>query len=226
VNGHAPGADEDESGLSEDGIFPPRPDNRSVSSTLHDRERSSRSSLPASSTTPTMRASSHHRHPDQMPSPNTATKQHSQSSTPLSSHRVHSNPNLGHGPTASGSGSSPHSARETFLNYFFGQNGPGPVTGSVATGERVHGHSMSGQQGIVPVGRDVSEMENTTTNNITMSSGLTGPGRIGADGYGNSAAYDMKSLGKHIEAVSSSFYFILCFYWMSMLMLPPSTRCL
>ena len=55
------------------------------------------------------------------------------------------------------------------------------------------------------MGRDVSGTDNTMTNNIVMSSGLTGTGRKG-DGYGNGAAYDMKSLGKHIEAVSS----ILC----------------
>jgi len=61
------------------------------------------------------------------------------------------------------------------------------------------------QQTIVPVGRDVSEAEYATTNNITMSSGLTGPGRMGVDGYGSSVAYDMKSLGKHIEAVSLRF---------------------
>jgi dynamin 1-like protein len=61
---------------------------------------------------------------------------------------------------------------------------------------------MGGQQGIVPVGRDVSGTENAMANNIAMSSGLAGPGRIGVDGYGSSAAFDMKSLGKHIEAVS------------------------
>ncbi|KAF8240222.1 hypothetical protein L208DRAFT_1384664 [Tricholoma matsutake] len=195
VNGHFLGADEDEAGSSEEGIFPPRSDTtRSVSSTLHDRDRTSRSSLPISTTTSAnIRASSRHRPPDQNPSPN--AKLHSQSH-PLSSQRVHSNPGFGHGPTASGSGSSPPSARETFLNYFFGQNGPGPLTGPTTTGERAHGHAMSGQQGIVPVGRDVSGTENVTTNNIVMSSGLSGPGRMGVD-----AAYDMKSLGKHIEAM-------------------------
>ena len=80
-------------------------------------------------------------------------------------------------------------------------------------GERNHGHGHStagtgGQQGIVPVGRDVSGIENTTANNIVMSSGLTGSGRRG-DGYGSSAAYDMKSLGKHIEAVSFNMFCLL-----------------
>lgn len=199
VNGVPAGADEDESGSSEDGIFPPRPDGRSVSSTLHDRDRTSRSSLPSGTTTPTnVPASSRHRNPDHNSS---SVTKHSQAHS-SSSHRVHSNPTHSHGPTANGSGSSPHSARETFLNYFFGQNGTGPLTGPGATGERTHSHATGGQQGIVPVGRDVSGTENTTTNNIAMSSGLTGAGRMGVDGYGSSAAYDMKSLGKHIEAVS------------------------
>jgi dynamin 1-like protein len=72
-----------------------------------------------------------------------------------------------------------------------------------------HGYSTTGtgaQQGIVPVGRDVSGTDNTTTNNLVMSSGLTGTGLRG-DRYGSSAAYDMKSLGKHIEAVSCFFLF-------------------
>lgn len=73
---------------------------------------------------------------------------------------------------------------------------------------------MSGQQGIVPVGRDVSGTENVTTNNIVMSSGLSGPGRMGVD-----AAYDMKSLGKHIEAVSPEFFLFLFFRFSRTLML-------
>lgn len=113
-------------------------------------------------------------------------------------------------------GSSPPSgsARETFLNYFFGQNGPGPIAGSSV--ERAqHGHHLSGGGGpssygagaagmmgmsggsdahqIVPVGRDVSGADSG------LSGGLMA-GKRGMDG--NSAAYDMKSLGRHIEAVS------------------------
>jgi dynamin 1-like protein len=112
-------------------------------------------------------------------------------------------------------GSSPPSgsARETFLNYFFGQNGPGPIAGSSV--ERAqHGHHSGGGGGsssygggaggmmgmpggseahqIVPVGRDVSGAD----------AGLSGGLMAGKRGMnGSSAAYDMKSLGRHIEAV-------------------------
>lgn len=96
------------------------------------------------------------------------------------------------------------------MNYFFGQNGPGPISGASlerhnnslhafhgAGGGGIGGSSFS--HGFVPVGRDVSAPE------VTMSSGLMA-GKRGIDG--NSAAYDMKSLGKHIEAVChSSFHF-------------------
>ncbi|KAG6917098.1 hypothetical protein DXG01_003918 [Tephrocybe rancida] len=174
VNVHSP-EDEDETS-SEDSIFPPR-DSRSVSSTVHDR---SRSSISASTTTSAMamgmgtvtkRSSSRHRHHTQtqrnQPQPQSAFG----------------------GPQPNGSGSSP-TARETFLNYFFGQNGPGPIAGSSV--ER--NHHTTGQNNIVPVGRDISGTE------TTLSQGLMA-GKRGIDG--NNAAYDMRSLGKHIEAVSS-----------------------
>jgi len=99
-----------------------------------------------------------------------------------------------------GTGSSPPSARETFLTYFFGQNGPGPVTG--ASLEQRHRHQQQGMsstsQAIVPVGRDMSVAELSS-----MPSGLM-VGKRGMDG--NNAAYDMKSLGKHIEVVRVFFF--------------------
>ncbi|KAG6808394.1 hypothetical protein H0H92_004284 [Tricholoma furcatifolium] len=164
-NGLSP---EDEDGTSsEDSIFPPR-DSRSVSSTVHDR---SRSSISTSNTTPAMamgmgtvskRSSSRNRH------------------NPRDNHRAPS------GPVPNGSGSSP-TARETFLNYFFGQNGPGPIAGSSVDRSQHH-------NSIVPVGRDISGTETALTQGLMA-------GKRGIDG--NNAAYDMKSLGKHIEAVSS-----------------------
>lgn len=100
----------------------------------------------------------------------------------------------GHNASISISSSSPGSARETFLTYFFGQNGPGPIAGSSIDRS---GMGISGDAGhIMPVGRDVSGAE------ASISSGLMA-GKRGIDG--SNAAYDMKSLGKHIEAVSSSF---------------------
>ncbi|KZS94748.1 dynamin protein dnm1 [Sistotremastrum niveocremeum HHB9708] len=82
-------------------------------------------------------------------------------------------------------GTSPHSARETFLTYFFGQSGPGPVSGLNSESNPVSDVSV--------VGRDLSN-----TNGVNSSRGLLAPKR-GIDG--NNAAFDMKSLGKHIEAV-------------------------
>jgi len=96
---------------------------------------------------------------------------------------------------ASSTNDSSSSARETFLNYFFGQNGPGPIAGSSL--DRSHAAGSS-ETGIVPVGRDVSGADST------LSSGLMA-GKRGLDG--NSAAWDMKSLGKHIEAVSAKHLF-------------------
>lgn len=132
-------------------------DGRSVSSTLHDRTR-------ITGSVPTAKASSSKPHPVQGPRHSSAHSQATQPGAP---------------------GTSPHSARETFLNYFFGQNGPGPIAGS--TVERSHGPAP------VPTGRDISNAE---------TAGPTGlmAGKRTLDG--NNAAFDMKSLGKHIEAVS------------------------
>ncbi|KJA22831.1 hypothetical protein HYPSUDRAFT_201906 [Hypholoma sublateritium FD-334 SS-4] len=203
INGNG-GQDDEEESLSDDpngpnGLFPPR-EGRSVSSTIYDRSRSSTSASSTSTTTG---------------GPNTVVKR---SSSKTRSHRA------SHGGVASqisatrppgaferpqhqvngmSAGSSPPagSARETFLNYFFGQNGPGPIAGSSV--ERAHGHGHGGHHNstgssemaqIVPVGRDMSGAEST------MASGLMA-GKRGIDG--NNAAYDMKSLGRHIEAVSA-----------------------
>ncbi|KAF8638404.1 hypothetical protein AX17_002229 [Amanita inopinata Kibby_2008] len=128
-------------------------------------------------------------------------KRSSSSRNPSQAHRSHlaagtaNNKLMGmvHAPNASGS--SP-SSRESFLTYFFGQNGPGPISGSSVEHHRAGQSSGSDgyTQSVVPVGRDVSGAESS------LSSGLMA-GKRGLDG--NTAAYDMKSLGKHIEAVSS-----------------------
>lgn len=88
-------------------------------------------------------------------------------------------------------GTSPHqgTTKESFLNYFFGQNGPGPLAGSsVERGAHVG-------QGVSLVGRDVNGGD------ISLQSGLMAGKRTLE---GSNAAFDMKSLGKHIEAVSTS----------------------
>jgi dynamin 1-like protein len=108
----------------------------------------------------------------------------------------------GHHGGASNSGTSfpPGSARDTFLNYFFGQNGPGPIAGSSVDSASVvrahpHAHSSHGAKPITPIGRDVSGGESALT------SGLMSGKRVVEN---SSAAFDMKSLGKHIEAVSTA----------------------
>ena len=137
-------------------------DGRSVSSTLHDRTRTATTAINI----------------------NSAAKQSSRHSH--SSHR-HSTVHHAQNASGSGSGSSPPSARETFLNYFFGQNGPGPIAGP--SGEKSQGQH-------VPIGRDTSMSDNS------LNSGLMA-GKRNLDG--NNAAFDMKSLGKHIEAVRTFF---------------------
>ncbi|KAK0202344.1 Dynamin central region-domain-containing protein [Desarmillaria ectypa] len=164
INGVTSSADDEDEISSEDtnsttsGAHGIRSDNRSVSNTIHDRSR-------ATPTLPTATANS------STPTLNKKTP----SILRNQPHRPHS---------VSGSSSS---AKETFLNYFFGQNGPGPVSGA-GPQERPSGNA------IVPVGRDTSGAD------PAISSGLMA-GRRNLDG--NNAAYDMKSLGKHIEAISS-----------------------
>ncbi|KAI0758587.1 P-loop containing nucleoside triphosphate hydrolase protein [Irpex lacteus] len=76
------------------------------------------------------------------------------------------------------------------LTYFFGQNGTAPLSG--ASIERA---SNTTETSISPVGREVSG-----SNDLALRSGLMA-GKRAIEG--SNAAFDMKSLGKHIEAVSS-----------------------
>ncbi|KAG2065445.1 hypothetical protein BDR04DRAFT_1174606 [Suillus decipiens] len=163
INGVPALEDEDESSTDEpvgaNGVL--SRDARSVSSTVHDRTRVTGS--PA----PTAKASSSKPHPAQGHRHSSAHSQVAQPGAP---------------------GTSPHSARETFLNYFFGQNGPGPIAGS--TVDRLHAGPAP-----MPTGRDISNAETTGPTGLMA-------GKRTLDG--NNAAFDMKSLGKHIEAISSS----------------------
>ena len=201
VNGNKPVPEDEEETFSDDttgtnDIFPPR-DGRSVSSTLHDRSRSNASSSVSTTKPPSTamgtvakRSSSKTR----MSRASHGGESIHQRPPPPPSYSRGENINRGSSPPAG-------SARETFLNYFFGQNGPGPIAGSsIAQQHSHHGHGSS-EGHFVPVGRDVSGSE------PSISSGLMG-GNRGMDG--NNAAYDMKSLGRHIEAVSRLLYYILC----------------
>lgn len=184
LNGRAtPGEDIDEESSDDvntptNSLFPPR-EGRSASGSHHDRARTTgsiSSAIAINSTNPnTASASSGRRSLSK-------TRQHRNSQT-------HQRPTPALG-TNGGTSGSPPSARETFLNYFFGQNGPGPIAGSSLERSNAAGTSDSG---IVPIGRDVSGADSS------LSTGLMA-GKRGLDG--NSAAFDMKSLGKHIEAVS------------------------
>ncbi|PPQ68384.1 hypothetical protein CVT25_007922 [Psilocybe cyanescens] len=202
INGHGGSPEDEEEDTSDDlnglnGIFPPR-DGRSVSSTLHDR---SRTTLSAATGTAAVSVNQ-----------GVVKRSSSKSRTGRASHGGHQHQQISSRPPSAfdrgggqhvgmSGGSSPPSgstARETFLNYFFGQNGPGPIAGSSVDrimqgqGQGHHGHGNAEASLIVPIGRDVSGSE------PSMSSGLMA-GKRGIDG--NSAAYDMKSLGRHIEAV-------------------------
>ena len=70
------------------------------------------------------------------------------------------------------------------MNYFFGQNGPGPLQGATA--------DRAGTLGPLVTGRDVTGAD------PSLEAGIM----AGKRGLDSNAAYDMKSLGKHIEAVS------------------------
>lgn len=193
------------------GIFPSR-DTRSVSATLHDRSHNSGSSALSAmpvTTAISKRSASKPRTSRVSGGSSTSnlTAALQQPARPQSAFEQR-NASLGHHGSTSSTSSSPPSgsARETFLNYFFGQNGPGPIAGaSVETsrhgmnGHHGHGHSHALGMGsvepahIVPTGRD------TTVGESSLTTGLMA-GKRPIDG--NNAAYDMKSLGKHIEAVS------------------------
>jgi len=98
---------------------------------------------------------------------------------------------------------SSQTARESFLTYIFGQNGPGPIGASnvasaAASGptggpitQQGGGAGGAGSMDVIASGRDTSGGAD-----VVLRSGLL----VGKHD-GNSAAYDMKSLGKHIEAV-------------------------
>jgi len=168
---------------------------RSVSNTLHDRSRLMSTSAPpanggSSSTTVGRHQHSHHSQPTR----------NSTSSTSPHHHHHHSSSRRGDGDRIPSTSSSTSTAKESFLNYFFGQNGPGPVAGANITNmpSEVHGH-MNRIGGAV--GRDVSGPD-------PIANAFMRP-RNGSNGDGSDAAFDMKSLGKHIEAVSSNHFFSL-----------------
>ena len=159
---------------------------RSVSNTLHDRSRLMNTSAPSVNGGSTTAGRHQHSHQSQ-------STRNSASSTSSRHHHHHSSSRRGDGERISSTSSSTSTAKESFLNYFFGQNGPGPVSGANITNmpNEVHGHlnRIGGA-----VGRDVSGPDPITNAFMRPRNGPTGDG--------SDAAFDMKSLGRHIEAVS------------------------
>lgn len=88
---------------------------------------------------------------------------------------------------------SPHTAKETFLNYFFGNSGVpgGPTPGTLH-------HPTSGIRGTGETGARELLPDLGTRRQAGTSAGS----RMQAGLEGN-ATYDMKSLSKHLEAVSN-----------------------
>lgn len=155
------------------------PKHRSASSTIHDR----RSDGPSFATSSNGDPSLHHTNS----SPSAHQYQQQQTLNPLSSHHLAPS-NGGRPPFASPYGSSPSSssAKESFLNYFFGgSEGMAMASGSA--------HQGMGASGSGHGGRMSSESGAERGDNPLS-------GRRGLEG--NAAAFDMKSLEKHLEPVS------------------------
>jgi len=162
---------------------------RSVSNTIHDRSRLTSTSAPPVNGGLSTTVGRHHQSQQSQPTRNSASSISSQHR-----HHHHNSARRSDGDRISSTSSSTSTAKESFLNYFFGQNGPGPVAGANITNmpSEVHGHLIRGGGA---VGRDVSGPDL----NAFMRT------RNGPTGDGSDAAFDMKSLGKHIEAVSLNF---------------------
>ena len=161
---------------------------RSVSNTVHDRSRLTSTSAPSVNGGSLTTVRRHHH------SQSTRNSASSTSSQPR--HHHHNSSRRNDGERISSASSSTSTAKESFLNYFFGQNGPGPVAGANITSmtSEVHGRlNLAGGT----IGRDISGPDPT--------SGAFMRTRNGLNGDGSDAAFDMKSLGKHIEAVSRNF---------------------
>lgn len=121
-------------------------------------------------------------------------------------------------------GASPHTAKETFLNYFFGGPNGGGQTGPPGPGDMQMRNSDSRmreqQNQQIQSRRGERRVENTGNQNGQRDRGLMPPpgysdgrdilpdlgSRRGtmsrASGLESSAVYDMRSLGKHIDLVS------------------------
>lgn len=113
--------------------------------------------------------------------------------------------------TSIGHGSSPHTAKDTFLNYFFGgPNGPnGTIPQTQSQQQQAHSHSAPGSSDgrterragskQPPSGFIAKELLPDLASGRRQSSRGGGGGNLDMA----TTAYDMKSLGKHLDAVSN-----------------------
>lgn len=168
-----------------------RADPRSVSSSLHDRPKSSNTpnnaNVNGAGAATGGSTSAHHQH-RQTPIP-TSTRHKNRSS----SHSA--------GAGAGDTSGSPQNTKETFLNYFFGGGGAGagPNMLAGAAGAGAQPAALFGTRaGKDSVGKDFITQDNGRESMPSGSPfGSSSSGRMDT----NSTAYDMKSLSKHIEAV-------------------------
>lgn len=158
---------------------------RSVSNTVHDRSRLTSTSAPPVNGGPSTTVGRHSQ----------STRNSASSTSSNHHHHHHNSSRRNEGDRISSASSSTSTAKESFLNYFFGQNGPGPVAGAniMNVQSEMHGH-LNRVGGAV--GRDVSGPDPTVNGFMRVRNG---PASDGSD-----PAFDMKSLGKHIEAVSAN----------------------
>ena len=157
-------------------------DGRSVSSTIHDRAK-------ASSTTNLPNQASRNNNNNTGVNHNAIAR----ANNVKAHHRRASSQSRGSG--SGSSTSSTHTARETFMNYFFGQNGPPPnsaPSSAMPGGPPISGSGAAQPNVTQPSGRELAQSPAPMMGLIA-----------GRRPDGSNAAFDMKSLGKHIEAVSS-----------------------
>jgi dynamin 1-like protein len=120
-------------------------------------------------------------------------------------------------PPSTLSGTSPHTAKDSFLNYFFGgPNGTGPGgPGGPGVGQNSHhqgqrndtSHGQREQQNQRPTsGRQPPA--GFTQRDVLPDLGRRTASRSGLEG--GTTAFDMKSLGKHLDAVSLGSVLVLC----------------
>lgn len=203
VNGISPSHDDDDEISEDDSIFPPH-DGQSVSSS-HNHSRGSISSSSTNSTVGagagihiiSKRSSSKSRQMSRDPHrPNSHPSSREPSGTQHPRQLPQSSRPKSPSHNGAGSGSSP-TARETFLNYFFGQNGPGPITSS-SLDRHQHQHHLrsNGSVPSPPPSHSALPMITSPADLAVDFGAITRKRRM-------DTAYDMKSLEKHLEALPS-----------------------